>query len=1293
MWTQPILTANGTIGQSNFAVASGGGADSDAYKAFDSSAGSYVNKMNSGAWLKFFSKPFLAISDILITSEGSLPSQGIFQVSYDNGVTWKQCGSWQDTDKRGESAHVVIDSGSVTGQFFRFLSQGKSLAMPNNNADFCNVAITADIAVKFPVSFNADIERKVKNANKYFDYLTVYLPFDTSPTADLCGNSWTAYGSPTIEDDALKLDGSSYLQLSGSLALGGQDFTICGRATMDADTTRWYPGIFAFNGNQLRLIGVGSQTSNLEIGIKGSVSTVTTSELTKEFHYEIDYHHASGKWQLFINGTQVFSKISSLSRTTYANAFVGSNGDSSPRFWGGTIDEFMIYDGVALHTENFTPPTADDYIALKLSLGSSAPLNFIADVERRVSNRVEVAADLERILRVKWRYFNLGYADDLIVSGTTLTDLPESQSRTGTAFYQTTRAKCFDLPATPEVWIKFDVYFDGSNRWRAYNVGTTGITAQTDGEITFFSNDVEAYAAAGKAAKNQLQTVLLHMVSGSSAGVVEAWVDGSFIHRYTGDVNHGEDFADIYLQSDGAGTFFSNLIISNYQIGFGDGYQIFSADLQRGVKNLVSFRADIIRYVIQPIVVPLIGEHFNHFIPLLEVFGGAVYTVILPKKGDVWFFRDYGCNIRVFNDVYSKDFQGESDFVHFTDTDRFFIEVTDAFDDSFDLRLYNLKISDGELNEMTGESLSGYTTKSLSADIQITFNRSVSFDTDTEIKDVLPVFFPADFERNIITNLELFATDNSEYFSGGSSAPIVIPTQKIIPPAAQNTTGLQSVEISISEQQITDAVKFSGIIPFDIMFPVVGLYLDFVYNMRVEKVQRQGVLYSCDCCSNLDELLFTQLDYTLAQKTTWYQEDADGNSQEIETYYPPASEHVQKIADALGLIPVLQFDDFLSTVLQDDVGGRTYNDLIRDIFGWSSRIPTHLINVFIRDGKLFVIQRGHEANLIDISGADMTLPVVTHELVRTTWGSKPWSATEVVGKLGLDVPDDTVVGSSQDDEEDTWVTVQDVSYGIDWQAVTTYFYYQKMLTVVDPDSPVNKRAGLLYKVEINKTYAFGVDKPDSFTQIFHEYDEDRNKIQTITDVQYLGFISGELPPDTRTINQMHYITLPNGEKFLASESTQTYEDDKLVDSTFTSHSPSRLGQTHVIKLDDDGDIVGEVVGQDTGDDRVTPFSESKAAEFLNSLPDKQQIIDGLPLFDSSFPIHNQDKLIELTDALKWLNRKTCETVTLSIYGFPHLIDFNDRILLNGYEFFLVSNNAKTTPRIFNEQNLTLRRWF
>ena len=61
---------------------------------------------------------------------------------------------------------------------------------------------------------------------------------------------------------------------------------------------------------------------------------------------------------------------------------------------------------------------------------------------------------------------------------------------------------------------------------------------------------------------NRLQTFLLHMISGTNKGLVEAWTNDTLIYKYKGDVNHGQDFTDIFLQSDGKDTFFSDVTIS-----------------------------------------------------------------------------------------------------------------------------------------------------------------------------------------------------------------------------------------------------------------------------------------------------------------------------------------------------------------------------------------------------------------------------------------------------------------------------------------------------------------------------------------------------------------------------------------------------------------------------------------------------------------------------------------------------------------------------------------------------------
>ena len=231
-----------------------------------------------------------------------------------------------------------------------------------------------------------------------------------------------------------------------------------------------------------------------------------------------------------------------------------------------------------------------------------------------------------------WRYDNSGTAALLCISGTTLTDLPETQSKSGTAFYQTARKKCFELPTTNEIWIKFDVYFDGVNRWRAYNeqsgYGSYGVASQTDGRLSFFAAGKSVYNASNACKASQLQTVFLHMHITSrydnADGIIEAWVDGEKIYAYTGEISYQNPFRDIYLQSDGAGTFFSRVTIANYDFQnqleqeksvadlnralaveekiFCDttrllNLNIVSVDTERQVKNVEKFSAETFREV------------------------------------------------------------------------------------------------------------------------------------------------------------------------------------------------------------------------------------------------------------------------------------------------------------------------------------------------------------------------------------------------------------------------------------------------------------------------------------------------------------------------------------------------------------------------------------------------------------------------------------------------------------------------------------------------------------------------
>lgn len=951
------------------------------------------------------------------------------------------------------------------------------------------------------------------------DYLKVWLRFNESATADECGNSWTTSGSPTISEtnaidgNALQLDGSSYLKLP-NVTLGGQDFTIDCWFSATANTSGGNCCIWQLYASSSNRFHISINTSGILALWKDSDGTLyiktSQSVLDGQLHHVACVYYNS-TWFLFLDGNLIGSKVHSFSAKTYT-LYIGTNYYNGNKF-KGSIDEFRIFDGVALWTDNFTPPT--DYFPKTLNLGFDTlrlvqdtnfiPVVFSADTQRYIVKPVNLNFDTERKVKSVWRYENYGTADLLSVSGTTVTDLPGTQSKTGLAFYQTARAKCFDIPATKEIWIKFDVYTTLANRWRAYNGnsnGANGVCSQTNGQFDFWANDTRKKTFSDKV-KNQLQTVLLHMISDASAGIVEAWLDGVLLYTYTGNVNNGEDFADIYLQSDGAGTFFSNVIISNAEIG-----------LDELTPFPVNFNFDTARKFLKPLSLNFDTERT---------------TEIMINK--------------IF-------------------------------------------------------------------DLQRILRRAFDSEFGTQRIVIVPVDKDFDTIRNLAHKLILTPAENG-----------VIDSDFI------NTPNVQSIEIQISAQQLTDQLSFTAINDADIMQQVKGQYLDYLFDMRVEKSSKRGILTTCRCCADVDRTLYCQFTYIINADIVTYEVDlqsktihhhgytssvdTEGNITQIRRAW--ATSHLNFIARLLRKKLVCHFKNFVSDldVKQENI---TLQGLLNNLFSWTARLPHMLINCYIRDDTLYVIQRGYEQNVIDLTNAAITLPVINKELVRTTWGSSP--------------NDDYTLN---------------------------HHYLGWKMAVPPPTTSDDGKTHYNYK----RVHPSGYLLTESTT------DND----------------------DGSTVKVSYSYTL-NAPYELISETTITTDADGNKTRSVINHNKLTPSQSHTVEYDEDGNLVGSVVGS-----HVAGFYDNYVTLEEEHTESENRTIAGNPLIDPNFPVIGDGALAELTSAVKWLNRKTKETVSFDVYDYPHVFDLNDRIILNGNEYFIESNTVIKTPRIVNQQSLVLVRWY
>lgn len=899
----------------------------------------------------------------------------------------------------------------------------------------------------------------------------VWLPFDSSATKNLQGENWTAYGNATIGSanaffkNALQLDGSSYIQ-SGEFELGGQDFTVDGWCYTDPSCVG---GARVFNihltpdtGNSLvhlrhpygnskwrlatnTLARVGSNVNIQDSGVD------PTGGL---HHFAVVYQYAEKLMTFYVDGVRK-ARQTNCPQFTRKNFIVevGVQFFSSTEsyYFTGTVDEFRIYDGVALWKENFSPPNVDEYKFINI--------DFEFDAERRVKNPL-----------LSWRYDNYGSADFLTVSGTTLQNLPKTKSKFGSAFYQTSHTKCFDIAATKEIWIKFDVFTTLANRWRAYNDATgsssDGICSQTDGRLNFWVNN-ELAEEFSNYVKNRLQTYLLHMKSDSAKGILEVWQDGEKIYSYSGNLNNGDDFANIYLQSDGSGTFFSNVIISNDIIELNEdaslvgvlwtwnfdaerviSNRVLNAKMNTATKVLLHFDDDSDPYKDDcknswtsennPAVssenakfgkalqldsedktltldgkITLGGKDFSVagwlYVPASEttdkygrisrrifsigyLLNLGFYTIMNGSPSNWYMALSTWINA---NAAAQSDLSGyalnnglnvgdrllhfELDYDYSEKTMTFYIDgkeyVKRTNCPQYDRKEFSVKFGSCVATIDDFRIVDGYMlhTKNFippTAPYDIS-EKWIEFNSDIERRIFNKITKNFDVERLIFNKIEKYfdverilkykAELQNFYFDIErklfAEVEIYFDTERKLPHYITDfSKNFQEIEIEIASQQLTDRLTLTTVKPMKILEQVKGVYLDYFFDVRIEETSERGILTTCQCCSDIDEILYTQFDYKIERDFVCYTIDYTTGKITNREVYPAAgwvlpddvsgeiiakayaSSHLEIISAAIGKELVAHFDDFVSDaeIEQEKI---TYADLLSNLFGWTSRLP------------------------------------------------------------------------------------------------------------------------------------------------------------------------------------------------------------------------------------------------------------------------------------------------------------------------------------------------------------------
>ena len=601
---------------------------------------------------------------------------------------------------------------------------------------------------------------------------------------------------------------------------------------------------------------------------------------------------------------------------------------------------------------------------------------------------------------MSFRYENYGTADLLLTAGTTYT-VDSTKSKFKSAFVQTQSVKCFDIPSTTELWAKFDLYVENSNsrKWYIENInssdkesgiykpsGSRFYIEEASSSKTTIRNVLEPY---------QIQTFLLHMRADSSAGIIEVWVDGTKVGSYSGNINSGNAFENFYLRadSDNGEVLFSNVIISDEEIGLDedatapdDSIEVevvadtalnieksieVSVDTERKISNDETAAADTQRNISNT------AETFADTSRLIaKDIELNVDTARIVDKDVVAISADTLRNVEKSIDLKVSTARNISNSTEIAaDTKR---EVTIGF----------------EIVADTKRIVSKSVETAADTEREVSKTVEVNADTLRQVKQTaeFTVEIACDTQRQIEIPVEVAADTKVEVEKGVNikcDTARSLPMWLLSPPLYKK--GLKSFKIEMTQQSATDNIEYSlaSNDPADfatIGDAVNGDYYNYSFRYNVVETDQRGIVQTCQCAVDIDEILYTSVNYNIK-----------GN--DLSTEYKYAREHISAIASKISKNLIYLADDFKSTMALEQQN-ITYSSLISELFGWTSRIPHKMINCYFRADNLYVVQRGYENNIVDITDVKHTLPTINRTLERITWSSEADSKTTVTRKVG-----------------------------------------------------------------------------------------------------------------------------------------------------------------------------------------------------------------------------------------------------------------------------------------------------
>ena len=323
----------------------------------------------------------------------------------------------------------------------------------------------------------------------------------------------------------------------------------------------------------------------------------------------------------------------------------------------------------------------------------------------------------------------------------------------------------------------------------------------------------------------------------------------------------------------------------------------------------------------------------------------------------------------------------------------------------------------------------------------------------------------------------------------------------------------------------------------------------------------------------------------------------------------------------------------------------TYQAVITQLFGWLSMLPHINFSVTIRNGYLYVTQRGQETGNYTLQTVEFP-PTVHTKRLHTEWAGSGNPNENAY------VPDD-----------DTQVPFTG--------------------TIAFGDTSLTYEDGLLV-TEVRGTATTSYTYTDIKEQKYLE------KKETVDD-------------DDCSKTEYHYAEL-GGEVYLQREETYTggtlvnaVPDYTDAEKTTQTHTPLGNGWYGTTVTDNDGEVESTSLSQGMPGNTVTRYMVNATQDVLNDHEFESLIIEALfrflspPCISTSYPVIDNATVQKLVNATDWLNNRIEETVTLVTVD-KKIIDTTMTVTYNNNVYHVDSNSIVHNDKGLR-QNITLKRWY